>query len=391
MMARASLCFALLELRSVAAAHSAPKVMSPPRWGWDAVGSMAFLHGSTTKPLTPEELAMVGKFPLVQFDKKEFIETMPDAATEDRAAAGAAQIKAAYPGTKAVMYINGLIDFPASRLRNVTSAHPHLRAKNADGGRVLIKGNPVYDVRQEAMRRAFVADALEGMSTGVFDGVFIDRANWAASSRCPHAPSWDAATCQEFIPAQRQLFADLTAALGEGNITLAKEAAGTPALDWQVANAAMTSDSFCSMYCHGCNESVSVASLWTAADAETCAASLATIAGMAARGQLSESHAMGPFTGPHADEGRLFTLAAFLMAAGPLSYYSYANWAHSSWDLPGTAWWPEYDRPLGLPLTPPNMRVHGEKWQYTRRFSSGTNITVDLLNRRVDVTWGTAQ
>jgi hypothetical protein len=27
-------------------------------------------------------------------------------------------------------------------------------------------------------------------------------------------------------------------------------------IDWQVVNAAMTSDAFCSSYCHGCNDSV---------------------------------------------------------------------------------------------------------------------------------------
>ena len=83
------------------------------------------------------------------------------------------------------------------------------------------------------------------------------------------------------------MFVELTAALGEGNITLAKETSGTPALDWQVANAAMTSDTFCSAYCHGCNDSVTPASTWSSPkDAQNCADSIATIAAAAARGQV---------------------------------------------------------------------------------------------------------
>ena len=66
------------------------------------------------------------------------------------------------------------------------------------------------------------------------------------------------------MPAQRALLEELTAALGEGNITLAKENAASQAIDWQVANAAMTSDTFCSHYCHECGDSVSAASTWEA-------------------------------------------------------------------------------------------------------------------------------
>jgi hypothetical protein len=65
-----------------------------------------------------------------------------------------------------------------------------------------------------------------------FNGVFIDRANWANSDKC----NWDAATCTAMGAAQTQLFVELTAALGPGNITLAKETSGEIMQDWKVAN-----------------------------------------------------------------------------------------------------------------------------------------------------------
>eukprot|EP00756_Hemistasia_phaeocysticola_P048082 Hpha_TRINITY_DN22524_c0_g1::TRINITY_DN22524_c0_g1_i1::g.185099::m.185099 len=367
-----------------------PKVARPPKWGSDTLGDMVFVHGASSAPYTSEQLALLGKFSMVQFDKKQFIQSMPDASQEDRAIAAAQQVKTAHPDAQVLLYINGLIDFPASRLSNVTGRDPSLLLKNGKGESVKLVGHGVFDVRNPAMRKAFVADALYGMATSFFDGVFIDRANWCASGKCARSGSWDKETCESMVPAQRELFVELTAALGEGNITLAKETSGTDAIDWQVANGAMTSDTFCSHYCHGCNSSVSPASTWTKSDYQVCADSIATIANMSARGQLSQSHGMGPFDGPYAQEGRYFTMAAFLMGAGDLSYFSYANWAEASWEIAGTAWWPEYDKPLGKPTSPPNTLLPGKRWKYARNFSSGTTVYVDVATRVVDIEWGKA-
>ena len=52
------------------------------------------------------------------------------------------------------------------------------------------------------------------------------------------------------------------------------------------------------------------ASTWGKLAWTTCAHSIATIANMSARGQLSQSHAMGPVGGPHAAKQREFTMAA---------------------------------------------------------------------------------
>lgn len=273
------------------------------------------------------------------------------------------------------------MNFPQSRLYNVTEADPSLLLVDAHGKPLQISGRGVYDMRIPKMRQAFVANAMHGMQSGVIDGVFIDRANYGQSS----PPGWP-----NMILAQRQLLGQLTARLGEGNITLAKEHAGTSFTDWQVANAAMTSDAFCSKYCHQCKPSVTPASTWDPqTDAQDCANSIATIAKMSARGQLTQSHAMGPFDDSEmADESRAFVMAAFLIGAGDLSYFSYANWASDSWTMAGTKWWPEYDKKLGRPITPANTKVKGQKWKYHRRFSSGTTVVVDLETRDVTNNWG---
>lgn len=108
---------------------------------------------------------------------------------------------------------------------------------------------------------------------------------------------------------------------------------------------------------------------------------------MSARGQLTQSHGMGPFDGLHAEKAREFVMAAFLIGAGNLSYFSYANWATDCWTLPGTKWWPEYDKKLGSPSSPANTRVPGKRWKYARNFSSGSTVYVDVATRVVEIKW----
>ena len=68
------------------------------------------------------------------------------------------------------------INFPAfQRLYNATLRQPSLLLVNSSGGRpeLIPKADGVFDVRQPAMRKLFVADCLYAMASGVIDGVFI--------------------------------------------------------------------------------------------------------------------------------------------------------------------------------------------------------------------------
>jgi hypothetical protein len=42
---------------------------------------------------------------------------------------------------------------------------------------------------------------------------------------------------------------------------------------------------------------------------------------------------------------------------------------------------------LGEPTSPPNTRVPGKRWKYTRSFSSGTTVYVDVATRVVEIKW----
>ena len=98
-----------------------------------------------------------------------------------------------------------------------------------------------------------------------------------------------------------------------------------------------------------------------------------TVANTSARGQISQSHAVGAMTNTVQRE---WGIACFLIAAGNLSFFSYADWGSNAWTMAGTQWWPEYQHTLGAPLDPPLKQE--EEFVYVRRFSSGTTVRVDV-------------
>ena len=369
-----------------------PKVTNPPTWSWDTLGSMTFAHTGQSTAYTSKDLQLLSKFPIVQFDKKEMIADQPNVDAIDRFIYAAKAVRDAHTTStvQILLYINGLIDFPSfQHLYNKTSANNSLLLRDESGKLLKIRGNNVFDVRQPAMRKIFVDAALYGMSSQQFNGVFIDRGNWCEKSDCKI--QWSSSICQSMVVSQQKLLMDLTAVLGEGNITLSKITSGTFNVekDWEVANAAMTSDTFCSHYCHNCNNSIDPANKWNhPIDSQNCADSMTKITEMSQRQQLTESHAMGPFEGTYSDAAREFTMAAFLIAAGNLSFYSYADWSHNCWELAGTKWWKEYDEKLGYPTSPANTLVSGKRWKYERHFSSGTSVYVDVATRVVKIDWG---
>eukprot|EP00041_Stephanoeca_diplocostata_P012206 m.203714 g.203714 ORF g.203714 m.203714 type:complete len:389 (-) comp18857_c0_seq6:172-1338(-) len=373
---------ALLQLAStVLLARGYPTLWDPPLWSLQTLGHATFAHVTKTTPFNATDLELLKKYQIVQFDKGQDVLDMPFATQEDRFIRAAKQVKAVNPNAKLLMYINGLINFPNfERIYNATKADPSLLLKNTKGEFITtgpIK-NGTFDMRNSAMRKLFVADALYGIHSGVFDGVFIDRANFAArvlvEPELYARDGWDLDTAKTMVPAQTQLFNDLTTALGEEYIVLAKETGGGAAFnDWKVANAAMTTDTFCSQY------KTTKAPKFNKTQ---CAEDIATVQTMAARGQLTESHGQGDLSN---ETQREFTMACFLIAAGNMSYFSYASWEKGlAWNLAGTRWWAEYDYPLGTPLGPAQR---AGAWQYYRNFSSGTTVQLDLQQQTAHIAW----
>lgn len=359
-----------------------PVVSNPPAFSWDALGNMTFCHGSTTEGFTTAELEFLRRFPIVQFDKKQDKDIERHGSIEDRNIKAALAVKGNdYHSIQIPVYINSILNFPDSRMYNLIPES--LLLTDDSGNLVKVRDQTLFDLRKEEMRKIVVDNALYGINLGV-DGVFIDRANWGDSPQCH--PTLGKPLCKELFQGQRELLGDLYKALGSGYTTLAKDLGATDFSDWEVANAMMTSDSFCSEYCDNCSPDVDPKSMWSDKDAKRCVKEMAVIETMSKQGQLSTNHAMGPTNNKDA---RLFVMAAFLVAAGDLSFFSYADWTNP-WDLDGVSWWPEYDLPLGRPTSPANNLDPGEKWKYSRTFESGTEVHVDISTREVSIEWGSS-
>ena len=212
-------------------APSYPVPASPPRWSWDTLGSMAFAHVCQPMEFSATQLEQLQRYNFVQFDKQMNTESMPLSSQEDRFIAAARQVKSVNADAKVLLYLNGLINFPAfQRLYNATLKDPSLLLVNASGAHLHLlseQDGGVFDVRKPAMRNLFVADTQYAMASRAVDGVFIDRANWA--EKCiAGSNGFDATTCASLPAAQRLMLEEITTALGPGAIVLAKDTSDAP-------------------------------------------------------------------------------------------------------------------------------------------------------------------
>jgi len=344
---------------------------------------MSFVHAWKTTEFSDTDLELLTRHCIVQFDKRQFT-YMNNVSLEDRLIAAGKQVKAYNPDVKTLMYMNGLLNFGSTRLYDVTAADPTAYLlQNTTGDFVMTNKLTTFDMRKSAMRQLFVEDALYGLQNGGFDGVFIDRANFGlklkaffdvGQTSAGNQVGWDTATLESMIPAQRTLLTDLLDALTDKKMVLAKESVVAGSKDWQVANAAMVKDAFCSSYKRASTRSF---------DKDTCLEQILFVQKVSRRPMLTQLHAAGPGDDVAARE---FTMACFLVAAGNLSYFSYVNWDHM-WDVAGVNWWPEYDKPLGEPL---DVAVR-DGWRFSREFASGTQVSVDLESQTANISWASRQ
>ena len=223
---------------------------------------------------------------------------------------------------------------------------------------------PLFDQGQAPMRERWLDDVVAQVGTGLFDGVFADRAhnltNWGPEARLSPAQSsaWQAG--------HRALLAAAEAAMAAVN--------GTALENNRLASgvqAAMFEDFGASDAC--------IRALQAAADADT----------------LVEAHA-GDLPGG-SDQGCVGitnSLAAFLVGAGRKAYYGCSkSWAtNPAWPAVPDSWLdprPEYTRPLGLPEGP--AALSGSLW--TRNFSAGVAVFFDAAAGTGRIVWadGTVQ
>ena len=210
--------------------------------------------------------------------------------------------------------MNGLLDFPTTRLHNVTTADPEkYLLRNQKGQNLVEVGKRLFDVRKKAMRKVFVDDARYGVDSGAFDGVFIDRANWGLGLEGDLHGNLDSATASPLIDGQRALLDDLQKELTNSHMVLAKESTVSGSHDWQVVNSVMVKDAFCSHYKPDKGGNTF--------NKEVCLEQIQLVQSVSRRPMMTQLRAMGPATA--AD--REFTMACFLVAVASIGCQSTTN------------------------------------------------------------------
>ena len=98
--------------------------------------------------------------------------------------AALAQAKEHNPSQLSLLYLNTLLDFPYYRLYETTMANPDMLLKDMNGDRVIFRGNPVFDLRRNDTRNAWLDTVRYAMTKApgheAVDGVFGDRGRGSA-------------------------------------------------------------------------------------------------------------------------------------------------------------------------------------------------------------------
>ena len=322
----------------------------PPR-SWGSVGSMAFAHLAKREgALNVTDAEFLARFQMVCFEKPT--DQVHTGWVEDKMNAAARAVKSVRPEVWALRYINGLLDFTGAG----TNFSLHHKAAALGLLWPPFHANwSTFDVTDQRMRALLVGECLNSTDArqGPFDGCFVDRANFGrqmladfrANGRTP--PGFTPQMVAALPPAQALLLQEMQTAVGPKRLVLAKEHMGLAGSgDGRYVNSLMMNDGLCSQYA----KITAVSGHWY--DPDACLAQMNAGLAAVARGQLLQARAMGPLYGRPGLGNFTFTLAAFLVIAGNASFFSYAdNSGHNSYELGYTPWRPEYDLPLGEPLS----------------------------------------
>lgn len=416
---RMQLSAALLLLRAAAAATAvaAPRAAGypipsalPPH-SWATVGNKLFIHGCNADGLfSPSALALAAKFPLMTVEKGQGL-ALPGYA-DDKMAAIAAQWKAARRKLKlaegwALFYLNAHFDWPFFALHSQMEAHPSwpVQANGAASGEPCRQhgdhtfpqpadGMLLFNHSRQDVRAAFVNACVNATRHG-FDGCFIDSAGPPTAS----ADKGYARRCNASLAAvtavtdgKLKVMAELQQAVGDGKMIVAKDTY-TGGSEHQV-NTIFPLDTFCS--CYTCNWTSAHSDYYrsssTVTYADVCQTQILEAIRLGKRGQAVLLHgevnnALSPNTDPAVFESDFtFALAAFLIAASDSSFFGYSD----GWYFNGTAWHEEYDRRLGAPSGPAVQGTGEKNMTWSRAFSSGTSVQLDVRHKTAAIKWGAA-
>lgn len=245
-----------------------------------------------------------------------------------------------------------------------------------------------FNHTKTATRTAFVDACVNATTAGGFDGCFIDSAGVANNAgQAAYAKRCNTSTqlMEELGEGTTTLLRDLQTAVGPNKLIIAKDAfnGGSEAY----VNSIFPMDTFCS--CYNCDPNTWATKVFREGTtyAGVCQTQIQEAIKLGKRGQVAVLHGeVNAWLGANStalEEDFTFALASFLIAASDSSFFGYSN----GWYYNGTAWHPEYDKPLGAPTSDAAQGSGSANMTWSRGFASGTVVTLDVLAHTAAIEW----
>ena len=358
-----------------------------PRFSWDTVP--VYIHfGKTPASLTDAEVAFIaGVSDFICLEKGHARTQF--GSTEAGISHDAVRLKTANPAMKILYYWNSFLNYPLYNACTNVAQNPVWVFRDTNGVPVYKTDTlEQYNILNTAFRQWWAAEAGKGVAQYGCDGLFADAV--MQPLRSIWMPYWAPATSNDLIFATCDQLDRARLAMGTNSLVIyngirSLSGDATEGLDYLAHADGVTVEHFTAFAC---------------TNKESIARDIEMIHSIGASGKvvIVKGWPDPDFTWlntnkmamPYSDlviEARnkiAFSLACYLVAAQPYSYFCY-SWGYR--EIHGSlADFPEYRMPLGRPL---GDAVRAG-WVYTRSFEH-LNVTVDIEKRTASVSGAGAQ
>lgn len=355
-----------------------------PPFSWDKVPVMA--HFGKQDELTNDEIGFLTQhFSWIVLEKGHAMKKY--GSTEAGIIAEARRIKKANPTCKVLYYWNTSINFDGMfEAVKEFGKHPEWALKDKEGNLVLAHENKRkrYDHSQPELRQWWVSAGAKVINDPAVDGVFIDALPQIAMHREANLQLLGQAKQDAQEAGVMQSLKSLREQT-PGKLLLYNGLRGKKDL-WADMGTRYLAYTDAGMVEHFTSI--------TATDKETIAGNIEVIQQECKKGKIVVVKGFPDFTWMDkemmkksyaeleklAGKQLLFSLAAYLVAAGENSYFCY-SWGYR--ENHGTfSWCPEFDKPLGKPKS--DAIRNG--WTYTREFEH-CKVAVNIETKTASIDW----
>jgi hypothetical protein len=353
---------------------SAPKITEKlPEFSWDTVPTWLRVRKHTA--YSQDEIAQIARYPVVVFEKANGHTTYGNVESGTLAAAQA--VKKISPGTKAIFYLNAVIEYGGYRANQEFDQNVEQWALRENGEIIRFKDRyHLHDLTQPEVQDWWIRTA-KGMAVHPeIDGVFIDAV-------CKVNARSDAYR-DGYLKMARKLRDDL-----DQNDLLLGNAIRASELNSNLDHLEYLDGSYCERWAVPMNgetyESYVAKSIEAMEKTVAQGKILLFSAGPDIYGR-DESKAAGQKTTKEMRqwmrENITYPLGIFLLVAGRHSYFEWTNTPDALLGALQDHEYEEYHRPLGRPLGPAENDGH----VYTRQYEH-LDIRVDIREKEAVLNW----